>query len=72
MPTSQNNEIRISFEPDRSTLVFFSRMPEKSTMKARLEVCIELPHPLFDLEKETPKLAKAYCRVFGIYFVQTG
>ena len=73
-----NDEIHISCEPERPTLIFFScRMPEKLTMKGRLDVCCESPHPLFGLEKKAifkPKLtsAEAYCRVFGPYFVYTG
>jgi len=68
-----NDEIRISCEPDRPTLLFFSwRTPEKPAMKARLDVCGESPHPLFGLEKKStfePKLtsAVAYCRVYWAF-----
>ena len=65
-----NNKIRISGEPERYTLVFFSSTtPEKPTMKYRLDVCGKLPHSLFDLENNStfePNLtsAEGYCRAW--------
>ena len=45
---------------------------EKPTVKGRLDVCGESPHPLFGLEKKPtfkPKLASAvaYCRVYWAF-----
>jgi len=47
-----NDEIHISWKPDRSTLVSYYITPEKSIRKARLEVHAESPHPVFDLQKK--------------------
>ena len=52
-----NNQIKISCEPDRFTLVFFSFiMLEKSTGKAWLEVWDNSPHMIFlaKVKRESP------------------
>ena len=51
------------------SVLFSCRMPEKSTMKTRPNVCSKSPHPLCGLEKKStfePKLtnSEAYCMVF--------
>jgi len=48
-----NNKICISCEPEKPTLMFF-RMPEKPTMKAKLNICVKLPQLHLGLKRNPP------------------
>ena len=70
-----NDRIRISCEPDRPTLVFFScKTAVNTTRNAWFDVCGELLHPVFNPEKKPTfeqKLTFTQA-LFSLYFLDMG